>query len=185
MACATGQYTETAEREHVRFVSEHLRQVFTRIYRIVGNVATAQDLTQETFVKALRHADQLKDEQKTLHWLLRIAGNTAIDFIRRNRGLTWCEVEDTHLGHDASAEDVLIRAQQHEQLAAGLRLLTARERAAIIWRDVEGLHIEEVARRLECTKATVRSHIANGRLKLRRHIAGASQPIQRAAAAAA
>jgi RNA polymerase sigma-70 factor (ECF subfamily) len=48
-----------------------------------------------------------------------------------------------------------------------LRLLTARERAALMLRDVEGLPSEEVARRLGCSKATVRSHIANARTKLR------------------
>ena len=67
-----------------RFVSNHLRRVFLQIYRIVGNVADAQDLTQEAFIKALQHQEQLKDEQKAAHWLSRIATNTAIDFLRRS-----------------------------------------------------------------------------------------------------
>ena len=46
--------------------------------------ADAQDLTQETFIKALQHQEQLKDEQKAAHWLSSIATNTAIDFLRRN-----------------------------------------------------------------------------------------------------
>ena len=67
-----------------RFVSNHLRRIFLLIYRIVGNVADAQDLAQEAFIKALQHQDQLKDEEKAAHWLSRIASNTAIDFLRRN-----------------------------------------------------------------------------------------------------
>jgi len=51
-----------------------------------------------------------------------------------------------------------------------LRLLTPRERAAIVLRDIEDLPAEEVARRLDCSKATVRSHIANARIKLRRYM---------------
>ena len=46
-----------------RFVTEHLRRIFLQIYRIVGNVHDAQDLTQEAFIKALQRQDQLKDEQ--------------------------------------------------------------------------------------------------------------------------
>src|ERR1022692_5157223 len=76
---------EAVDRQN-RFVSEHLRRIFVQIYRIVDNVADAQDLTQETFIKALQHQEQLKDEQKPAHWLSRIATNTAIDFAVR-RGI--------------------------------------------------------------------------------------------------
>src|SRR3569623_1287088 len=66
------------------FVTEHLRRVFLLIYRMVGSVHDAQDLTQEAFIKALQRQDQLKDEQKAAHWLSRIATNTALDFLRRH-----------------------------------------------------------------------------------------------------
>jgi len=59
------------------FVTEHLRRIFLQIYRMVGSVQDAQDLTQEAFIKALQRQDQLKDEQKAAHWLSRIATNTA------------------------------------------------------------------------------------------------------------
>jgi len=68
---------ELLERQN-RFVNEHLRRIFVQIYRIVRNRADAQDLTQETFIKALQRQEQLKDEQKAAHWLSRIATNTAI-----------------------------------------------------------------------------------------------------------
>ena len=80
---------ELLERQE-RFVSEHLRRIFVQIYRIVRNVADAQDLTQEAFIKALQRQDQLKDELKAAHWLSRIATNTAIDFLRRNRHVAFC-----------------------------------------------------------------------------------------------
>jgi len=64
----------------------------------------------------------------------------------------------------------LLRFEQRDFLEDGLRLLTARERAALMLRDVEGLPAEEVARRLDCSKATVRSHIANARIKFRRYM---------------
>jgi len=153
-----------------RFVSGHLRRIFVQIYRIVGNVADAQDLTQEAFIKALQRHEQLKDEQKAAHWLSRIATNTAIDFLRRNGRVSYCELEAAPESHDESPEDVLLRSEQRDYLEDGLRLLTARERAALMLRDVEGLPAEEVARRLDCSKATVRSHIANARIKLRRYM---------------
>jgi RNA polymerase sigma-70 factor (ECF subfamily) len=74
---------QSAQELQSRFVSDNLRRIFLLIYRIVGNVADAQDLTQEAFIKALQRQDQLKDVEKAAHWLSRIASNTAIDFLRR------------------------------------------------------------------------------------------------------
>jgi len=160
---------ELLERQN-RFVSEHLRRIFVQIYRIVGNVADAQDLTQEAFIKALQRQDQLKDEQKAAHWLSRIATNTAIDFLRRSGRVSFCAIDAAPEMQQDSPEKLLRRSEQRNYLEDGLRLLSPRERAALMLRDVEGLPAEEVARRLECSKATVRSHIANARTKFRRYI---------------
>jgi RNA polymerase sigma-70 factor (ECF subfamily) len=169
MSEVTQSGLELAERQN-RFVSEHLRRIFVQIYRIVENVADAQDLTQEAFIKALQHQEQLKDEQKAAHWLSRIASNTAIDFLRRNGRATFCEIDEAPESHSESPEQLLLRSEQRNYLEDGLRLLTPRERAALMLRDVEGLPAEDVAKHLNCSKATVRSHIANGRAKFRRYI---------------
>jgi RNA polymerase sigma-70 factor (ECF subfamily) len=162
---------ELLDRQN-RFVSEHMRRIFVQVYRIVGNVADAQDLTQEVFIKALQHQDQLKDDKKAAHWLSRIATNTAIDFLRRNSRATFCDLDEAPTSHSESPEQELLRGEQREYLEDGLRLLSPRERAALMLRDVEGLPAEEVARRLDCSKATVRSHIANARTKFRRYMDG-------------
>src|SRR6187549_573563 len=117
---------ELAERQN-RFVSDHLRRIFVQIYRIVGNVADAQDLTQETFIKALQHQEQLKDEQKAAHWLSRIATNTAIDFLRRSSRATFCEISEAPESHTESPEQELLRGEHREYLEDGLRLLSPRE----------------------------------------------------------
>lgn len=160
---------EILDRQN-RFVSEHLRRIFIQIYRIVNNVADAQDLTQEAFIKALQHQEQLKDEKKAAHWLSRIATNTAIDFLRRSGRATFCEIDEAPEAQTESPEQALLRSEQRVYLENGLRLLSPRERAALILRDVEGLSAEEVAKRLDCSKATVRSHIANARTKFRRYV---------------
>src|SRR5512140_1616171 len=137
---------DLAERRN-RFVSEHLRRIYVQIYRMVGNVADAQDLTQEAFIKALQREDQLRDEQKAAHWLSRIATNTAIDFLRRHRRVSFCELDSAWPAGGDHPERALLRAEEHSQLEDALRLLTPRERAALMLRDVEGLPAPEVAER--------------------------------------
>lgn len=157
-----------------RFVAENMRRVFLLIYRIVRNVDDAQDLTQEAFIKALQRQEQLKDLEKAAHWLSRIATNTAIDFLRRSGRVSFSELDEAPApalrSHAESAEDRVLRTEQREHLDAGLDVLTERERMALLLRDVEDLPAEEVAERLQCSKATVRSHIANARVKMRRYL---------------
>ncbi len=156
-----------------RLISENMRRVFLVIYRMVGNVADAQDLTQEAFIKALQRQDQLKDPDRAAQWLSRIASNTAIDFLRRNGRVNFCEIDEVAeplTSQALSPEQEVLRSERREMLDAGLRRLTERERTALLLRDVEGLEAEEVAARLGCSKATVRSHIANARVKFRQYL---------------
>jgi RNA polymerase sigma-70 factor (ECF subfamily) len=163
-----------SSEQQTKFVSDNMRRVFLLIYRIVGNVADAQDLTQEAFIKALQRQDQLKDLEKAAHWLSRIASNTAIDFLRRSGRVTFSDIDEilepVVTAPEDSPEQLLLRAEHRTYLENGLAVLTDRERTALVLRDVEGLPADEVAARLNCSKATVRSHIANARVKFRRYV---------------
>jgi RNA polymerase sigma-70 factor, ECF subfamily len=158
-------------RDHLtRFVDEHLRRTFLQIYRIVGNPADAQDLTQEAFIKAWQRGRQLRDGRKAEAWLGAIAHNVAIDFLRRRGPFIIPQDDTVERSHDDNPEQLLLRAEKRSRLCAGLRCLTEREQKALILRDVEGVETEEVARILGCSKATVRCHIANAREKYRRYL---------------
>src|ERR1700693_4770727 len=112
------------------FVSDNLRRIFLLIYRIVGNVADAQDLTQEAFIKALQRQDQLKDIDKAAHWLSRIASNTAIDFLRRNGKVNFCEIDNLMepLSEPSeSPEQAVLRSAHRAYLEEGLTVLPERE----------------------------------------------------------
>lgn len=166
---------ESSEREaQDRFVQEHLRRIFVLIYRIVGNVADAQDLAQETFIKALSRQEQLKDLDKAAHWLSRIATNTALDHLRRKGRVGFTDLEQIperlSIVTDPSPEQRVLRGESRAHLEEALGVLTPRERTALMLRDVEELPAEEVAEHLQCSKATVRSHIANARVKFKRYL---------------
>src|SRR5712672_1937377 len=114
-----------ASEAQSRFVSENMRRVFLLIYRIVGNVSDAQDLTQEAFIKALQREDQLKDLDKASHWLSRIASNTAIDFLRRHGRITTVDIADVpepqlHQPSESPEQSVL-RSEHQSYLEDGLR----------------------------------------------------------------
>lgn len=166
---------ETAPASDAELIEANMRRVFRVIYRIVGNVPDAQDLTQEAFVKALKRRDQLNDPQKAANWLGRIATNTALDFLRRKKRVVFEDLEtsiEVPPSPTESPEQAVLRGEKRQYIEDGLRLLSERERAALVLRDIEGLPAAEVARHLNCSPATVRSHIANARVKFRRYVEG-------------
>ena len=154
------------------FVQQHLRRVFLLIYRMVGNVDDAQDLTQETFIKALQRQTQLKDLERASHWLSRIASNTAIDFLRRSK--RYSATDGSELAemrsHFENPEESILRSEYRTHLDGGLAVLTERERTALVLRDIEEWPADQVARQMNCSMATVRSHIANARIKFKRYL---------------
>ncbi len=159
--------------EQTVFVQHHLRRIFLLIYRIIGNVDDAQDLTQEVFIKALQRRRQLKDLDKAGGWLSRIAANTAIDFLRRNKRFAFADVSECSEVRSSGAESPeqsFLRGERKLELDGGLATLTARERTALLLRDVEDMPADQVALRMNCSMATVRSHIANARIKFRRYL---------------
>jgi DNA-directed RNA polymerase specialized sigma subunit len=76
---------EGDEHAYRKMVRRYGPPVFDLIYRMVGQRELAEDLTQETFVKAFRALDRNGPERKPSAWILRIANNTAIDYVRRKR----------------------------------------------------------------------------------------------------
>ena len=113
---------------------------------------------------------------RNFSWLSRIASNTAIDFLRRHGRTPALSIEELleplRAPADLDPEQQLLRAERLRGLEDGLSRLTERERLALVLRDVEDLPVEEVAAVLNCGKATVRSHIANARVKFKQYLEG-------------
>ena len=153
------------------------------LYRMLGNAGDAQDVSQEVFLKAWQSRHQLRDAARPTPWLLRIASNSAIDFKRsrasqhpgspmtpslddENQGA----LRDVLSPAGASSKAVSLQGEQQRRLWAALNVLTPKERAAIVMRDIEGVPNREVAQALNCSMITVRTHISSARTKMRKYL---------------
>src|SRR5918993_4278816 len=79
----TGMHTEIDEREFAQLVNRHRRELHVHCYRMLGSFEEAEDLVQETFLRAWRHREQFDGGPGLRAWLYRIATNACLDFIRR------------------------------------------------------------------------------------------------------
>jgi RNA polymerase sigma-70 factor (ECF subfamily) len=139
-------------------VERHSRAVYRLAHRMTGSPQDAEDVVQETFLKAYRQLGRFESRANFSTWLHRIAVNCSIDLIRsRSHRETGHEVEDLEqLGAaseraDAigtSPERLMLSSQVQERVQAAMASLSGMERAAFVLRHYEGESIEEISRAL-------------------------------------
>ncbi|GAA4417149.1 RNA polymerase sigma factor SigE [Georgenia halophila] len=156
-------------------VVEHTPRVYRLAYRLTGNTADAEDLTQETFVRVFRslHSYQPGNFEG---WLHRITTNLFLDQARRRSRLRMDPIGDAGerlpAAHDSGEPE---RGFEHAHLdldvQAALDALPPKYRAAVVLCDIEGLSYEEIAATLGVKMGTVRSRIHRARALLRDQLA--------------
>lgn len=145
-------------------ITKYQRMIFSLAYRMTGSLDDAEDLTQETFIRAYRNLASYRGASKFSTWLYRIAVNACLNWRQREtmRGQIhskWAE-EEAARGPDAGSD---AGARVHEALLK----LSPKQRAAIMLTIYDGFSHAAAAKILGCSEATVswRVFIARGRLK--------------------
>ena len=155
------------------------RPIISLIARMTGDRALAEDLAQETFVKAFRSLAAFDTTRRLSSWLFRIAHNTAIDAMRRARPLPAAARAALDAGDARSADasdepstppapDPVERRELGDALEAALAELRPDQRAAIVMRYESGLSFDEIGTVLGVPEVTARSHVHRARKELAR-----------------
>ena len=153
-----------------RFEAEllpQLRPLFGAAYRMTGNAHDAEDLVQETFLRAYRAIDRFEPGSNARAWLLTILQRVRTDaFRRRQRRPKTVELtEETPQVAAPPPQDAL--ASGYEDLERALAALPEPFRTAVVLRDVSDLSYAEIAAALSVPVGTVMSRIHRGRALLR------------------
>lgn len=147
----------------------HEAMVARTALRLLGDRTDAQDAAQEVFLKLHRRLRQIDDTGNLQGWLYRVTVNVCRDMLRK-RPQTDPLPDTLAAADDAGAG----RDDQIRLIEKALRRLPEKERAALTLRDLEGLPTREVAAILGSSEATVRSQVADARLKIRKILRGRS-----------
>jgi RNA polymerase sigma-70 factor (ECF subfamily) len=135
-------------------VERHSRPIFRVAYRMTGNEHDADDVVQETFLRAYRQLHNFQDRANFSTWLHRIAINCALDLLRsRSRHEKQyggdAEALEHEIGTDAPQPDrLLLSAELQVHVTAALERLTGNERTAFVLRHFEGMPVEEIGQTL-------------------------------------
>lgn len=168
-----------------RLVYAHDQGVLWLALRITGSQADAQDIYQETFLRALKKLTSFRFECTFSTWIYRIATNVCLDHLRRKH--TRKETSTTEVNADGEEYGLLNQVQDDrpasnpEQWVLGRELgthvlealtkLTPRERMIFELKHYQGLKLWTVSEILNCSEATTKSSLFRATQKLRRHLA--------------
>jgi len=166
----TGAFNELAER--------YQRNIFRLAQNITQNREDAEDVLQETFMKAYTHLNDFEGNSKFYTWIVRIAVNEALMKLRKRKWdkTVWLD-EPVAVGEDTVAREIAVWDDNPEQrysktelseiLDKAVNSLAPAYRTVFALRDVEGLSTEETAEALELTVPAVKSRLLRARLQLR------------------
>src|SRR5437867_3723868 len=160
-------------------LTEHYqRKIFRLAQNITQNREDAEDVLQETFMKAYEHLPDFEGNSKFYTWIVRIAVNEALMKLRKRKWdkTVWLD-EPVNTGEDTVAREIAVwddnpeqrysKEELHDILDKAVNSLAAPYRTAFVLRDVEGLSTEETAQALDLSVPAVKSRLLRARLQLR------------------
>lgn len=146
------------------------RPILNYVYHTVGDQPTAEDITQEAFIRAHRSLDKLGPPWDFKSWVYRIAGNLAIDHLRRSKRFVDFE-EQVIMGESPTtrrpAERNLQREDAVHSVHGTLDQMPTGYRQALILRELNGLSYQQMAAAMDCSYANARQIVHRARMRFR------------------
>ena len=159
------------------------RNIFRLAQNITQNREDAEDVLQETFLKAYEHLPEFHGDSKFYTWIVRIAVNEALMKLRKRKWdkTVWLD-EPINTGEDSVAREIAVwednpeqrysKEELHDILDKAVNGLAPPYRTVFVLRDMEGLSTEETAEALELSVPAVKSRLLRARLQLRDKLTG-------------
>jgi RNA polymerase sigma-70 factor, ECF subfamily len=177
----TAQDAQARQGDTVAFnelTERYQRNIFRLAQNITQNREDAEDVLQETFLKAYEHLPEFEGASKFYTWIVRIAVNEALMKLRKRKWdkTVWLD-EPVSTGEDSVAREIAVwednpeqrysKEELHDILDKAVNGLAPAYRTVFVLRDMEGLSTEETAQALDLSIPAVKSRLLRARLQLR------------------
>ena len=167
--------------EFSRLVEAYYAMIYRLAIKMVGNPQDAEDILQETFIKAYRHLKDFDGRSSLSTWLYRVATNEALMFLRRKHPeqVSIDEPVDTEEGEMEPVQIVdwcclpeqeLLSSEARLHLDRAIDVLSPSLRVAFVLRDIQGLSTLETSEVLNLSETAVKTRLSRARLRLREEL---------------
>jgi RNA polymerase sigma-70 factor (ECF subfamily) len=172
------RYRKGDERALSILIQRHLDAVYRFARRMVNDASLADDIAQDTFVKAWRHLGRFKTSKSFRTWVLSIAKNTAIDALRKKNPIAFSQLEteeqtsfaDTIPDSQPLAFEMLERQDSAHLLEDALMTLPPKSRSIVLMHETENLTFQDIADAMHEPMNTVKSRYRRALELLRRRL---------------
>jgi RNA polymerase sigma-70 factor, ECF subfamily len=161
-------------------VERHSRALFRLAFRMTGSQQDAEDVVQESFMRAYKQLGKFDERASFGTWLYRIAANCSLDLVRARKRRSEHVAPAADEGaeeivlqlptHDPTPERMALSTEVRERVLEAMEELSANERTAFVLRHFEGMCIEEVSRVLDCQPGAAKHSVFRAVQKLRRSL---------------
>ena len=162
-------------------VRRYQERVYATVYHMTANHDDANDLAQESFIKAYRALKSFKGDSTFFTWVYRIAVNKTINFLKQRKKRIQMSLNDLDFNaeHDPDLVALISEktprrdlnlAELQEKLNAAMLKLSDVHRLVVTLHDVQGLSHEEISRIMDCNTGTVRSRLFYARQQLQAYL---------------
>jgi len=158
-------------------IRRYQERIYATVYHMTSNHEDANDLVQDTFIKAYRALKSFKGDSSFYTWVYRIAVNKTINFLKQRKNRVQMSLDDLDFNaeHDPDLVSLISEntprrdinlAELHEKLNVAMQKLSDQHRMVVTLHDIQGLSHEEIAKIMDCNVGTVRSRLFYARQQL-------------------
>jgi RNA polymerase sigma-70 factor (ECF subfamily) len=177
-----GQAREGDLEAYDELIRRHQERIYGTVYHMTSNHEDANDLTQETFIKAYQALKSFKGGSSFYTWIYRIAVNKTINFLKQRKNRSGMSLNDLDvnaennpdlvalISHKTPRRDAALSELQ-EKLNEAMGRLSEVHRLVVTLHDIQGVPHEEIARIMDCNVGTVRSRLFYARQQLQGYLA--------------
>ena len=159
------------EAEFRKLVDKYNRKIYSIAFRLTRNHTDADDITQETFIRAYRALERFQGRSSLSTWLFRIALNCSRDHLRKRKRLGEVDLDERVVnGRSRPAAEVgggMEAGEIREAVARAIDSLPFKQRSVLLLHSFEGMAHADIARVMGCSVGTVRSRLHYARERLR------------------
>ena len=165
-----------------QLVRRYQERIYATVYHMTSNHEDANDLVQETFVKAYRALKSFKGDSSFYTWIYRIAVNKSINFLKQRKNRIHLSLDDVDFNAENDPDLVALVSEKtprrdlnlselQEKLNSAMLKLSEHHRMVVTLHDIQGLSHEEIGAIMDCNVGTVRSRLFYARQQLQAHLA--------------
>ena len=174
-SCLVEKCLEGDKSSFATIVDRYKRQIYSITYSMTHNHADADDLSQDTFIKAYENLRKFRLGTNFRSWLSRIAVNSCIDHLRHKKRLSEDGLDDkVELlpDQDPDPQGNLESSELMENITTAVDSLPKDQRTVVIMREMQGFGLKEIAKIMKCSESTVRWRLHYARKKLQKKLQG-------------